>query len=308
MDKLIDLTVKEIKDLKIQGATNIAKAAVLAIGKWTDGKTWKYKELEKIAEELAFTRPTEPLTQNCIYYLLDKAKNKVGKTLLCDSENILFLLKQNKSKSIEAGLQLIKDNLTILTHCHSSSVTAIFRTAKQKGVKFKVFLTETRPRYQGHLTARELIEAGIEATLITDSEASYIISKEDKIKIDLVIVGADAIDPGGSAINKAGSYGISLSTKNAGIPFYVVASLLKYSPFPVIIEERSPKEVWDNPPAKLKILNLAFDKIPNEYITGFVTEAGIIKPEQIKEKVKEVYPWVFSKEQKGRIKKWVKTI
>lgn len=295
MNRSVNQTATDIKDLKIQGATSIAKAAVLALGTWTSHKSWKYKELARVAKKLAFARPTEPLAQNCIYYLLEKAKTKEGQSLFSDAEVIISLLKQTKIKTIETGLTLIKNGMTILTHCHSSSVISILTKAKKKGLNFKVFLTETRPKYQGHITAKELIQAGINATMIADSEAAFLVSKEDNIEIDLIVVGADAINTDGSAINKVGSYGISLSAKKAKIPFYVIASLLKFTPFSMIIEERSPDEIWKDHPKRLKILNLAFDKIPQKNITGFITEKGIIEPKDIKDQVKKTYPWIFSR-------------
>ncbi|MCL5970559.1 MAG: translation initiation factor eIF-2B [Patescibacteria group bacterium] len=308
MDKLINKTIKDIKELKIQGATNIAKTAILVLRLWSCKKEWKYEELVTVAEKLAFARDTEPLAQNCIYYLLEKAKTKEGQSLFTETEEIISLLKKTKIKAIETGLTLIKNGMTILTHCHSSSVTAILTKAKKEGLNFKVYLTETRPKYQGYLTAKELVKAGINATLITDSAATFLVSKEDKIEVDLIMVGADAINTDGSAINKIGSYGISLSAKRAKLPFYVVASLLKFTPFPLNLEERSPDEIWKDHPKRLKILNLAFDKIPKENITGFITEEGVIKPDKIKDQVKKTYPWIFSKKQKGRIQKWLTRI
>lgn len=295
MDKNINKTIQEIKDLKIQGATSIVKEAVRALGKWSSENSWKYRELVKLADKLSFARPTEPLSQNCIFWLLQKAKLKEGQSLLAETGEIIELLDKTKDESIEKGVQVIKNNSTILTHCHSSAVTSILKRAHKKGMKIKVFLTETRPKYQGRITAKELIKARIEATMITDSEASFIISREEDIKIDLVIVGADAINIDGSAINKVGSYGLSLSANKAKVPFYVTSVLLKYSPFPIIIEERSEDEVWRDRPKNLEILNLAFDKIPAEFITSFITEKGLIRPEDIKDEVCKYYPWIFSK-------------
>lgn len=307
MDNL-SKTIKGIKDLKIQGATSIAKESVKTLGLWSNQRKWTIKQLTRVAEKLAFARPTEPLAQNCIYWLLDKAKIKEGKSLYSDVEEIIAELTKTKERSIEVGSRLIKNGATILTHCHSSTVVAIFKNAFKKKLKFKVIMTETRPRYQGHITARELLDLGIDTTMITDSEAAYIISHEDKIEVDLIIVGADAINTDGSALNKIGSYGISLTAHEAKIPLYVAATLLKFTPLPIIIEQRSSQEVWKNHPQKLKILNLAFDKIPKENINTFITEVGLIKPKDIKETVKKIYPWIFNKEQHSRIKKWLKQI
>lgn len=308
MDKYLVKVLKDIQELKIQGATSIAKASVVALGTWSSKNNWSYEKLSSYAQNLAFARPTEPLTQNCVLWLLEKAKLKEGQSLISDANEITTFLTKAKERSIEYGAPLIKNGSTVLTHCHSSSVTAILVKAKKADKKFKVFLTETRPKYQGHITADELVKQGINATMITDSQASFVVSHEDNIKIDLVIVGADAIDTDGSAVNKVGSYALSLSAAFSKIPFYVAAILLKFTPFPIIIEERSHEEVWKTHPKGLKINNPAFDKIPCQFITGFITELGLIKPNKIKDEVCKNYPWVFSKNQQGRIKKWLSTI
>lgn len=292
MDKNLTKVIKDIQDLKIQGATNIARSAILALAEWSK-HPWRHSQLKNYADKLAFARPTEPLTQNCLRWLISQAKQKEGKPLTSQAEKINLFLTQAKDKLIKTGTALIKNRTNILTHCHSSSVVSILVNAKKQGKKFQVFLTETRPRYQGHLTAQELIKQDIKTTLVTDSEAPFIISHEDKIKIDLVIVGADAIDIDGSAVNKVGSYSLSLASFFAKVPFYVAAVLLKFSPAPIVIEERKADEVWQDRPKKLKIINPAFDKIPSKFITAFITELGLIKPQQIKNVIIKNYPWVF---------------
>ncbi|MCL5069393.1 MAG: hypothetical protein M1308_00610, partial [Actinobacteria bacterium] len=109
----------------------------------------------------------------------------------------------------------------------------------------------------------------------------------------LVILGADAINANGDAVNKVGSFGASLSAKANNIPLYVVSSLLKFT-LGLHIEKRSEDEIWRDKPENLKILNLAFDKIPAEYITYFITEKGLLKPSEISEAVRKYYPWIIN--------------
>lgn len=291
-------TISDIKALKIQGATNVAKESIRALGEYSKDSGWNHKELKKNALLLMSARPTEPLTRNALFEFLNRARGtKEGESLVSLSLDIINSLKDAKEKIIHNGVSLIKDKMAVLTHCHSSTVTGILKEAKENGVLFKVYLTETRPRQQGYITAEELVNAGIDATMITDSEASFLVSKEDNIDISLILLGADAILSDGSAINKVGSYGISLSAKRARIPLYVTATLLKYSVGDIPIEERKGDEIWDNAPSKLKILNPAFDKIPSENIHSFITEYGLIKPKDIRLAVKKHYPFVFESKQ-----------
>ncbi len=291
----INKIINDIKSLKVQGATNVAKVTLQFLGQWSKDTDWTKAQLSTVTNNILSARPTEPLAQNCVKWLLDYAKTREGKSLEDKTQEIINNITASKQKIITRGVSLVKDNMTLLTHCHSKTVSGILIEAKKHGINFKVYLTETRPRYQGHITAQELTNENIDATLITDSEASYVISREDNIKIDLILVGADAMDKTGSAYNKVGSYGISLSAKNANLPFYVAASLLKFSPTPVIIPERDFKEVWDQAPSNLKILNLAFDKIPGKNIDSFITEIGLVKPNDLVDTVKIHYPWIFSK-------------
>lgn len=273
-------TINDIKSLKIQGATNVARAALETLKDIPDN------QVESAINQLLQTRPTEPLLQNCLRLIKLQGKEMIEATL--------DKLDQLGKLVIENGQGLIKDGMTILTHCHSKTVVETLRVSKSKGLKFKVYLTETRPLMQGHKTAEELVAAGIEATMVTDSEAAMLVSREDQIKIDLVFLGADALTSKG-IYNKAGSYGIALSAQKAKVPVYILAKLLKYAVKPVKIEERPEDEIWQEKPEGLKLYNPAFDFVPAELITGVVTEFGILKPEKLEQTVKKSYPWIMEK-------------
>jgi len=187
--------------------------------------------------------------------------------------------------------------LSILTHCHSSGVRNILKAANDEEVDFKVFNTETRPVFLGRATAKKMVEENIDVTMIIDSAAPFVVSGKSsaEFKTDLVILGSDAITINGAAVNKIGSYGISLSAFYEKIPLYIVTSLLKtkkgvYNIFDIPIEIRSCSEVWEDAPKGLNIVNFAFDIIPSEFITGFITEFGVLKPEEIKDAVAKNYP------------------
>jgi len=149
-----------------------------------------------------------------------------------------------------------------------------------------VFADETRPLLQGaRLTAWELAQEGIPCTLITDSMAGYVMKLG---KVDLVITGADRITLNGDTANKIGTYSLAVLAKEHGIPFYVAAPLstiditLKHGD-EIEIEERDKQEVKclfgvQTAPDSVNIFNPAFDVTPNEYITGIITEKGILKP------------------------------
>ena len=169
----------------------------------------------------------------------------------------------------------------------------LLRKAKLDGKKFEVVCTESRPVFQGRLTAKDILDSGLKTTMIVDSAVRHFMNE-----IDLVLVGADAITSEGNVINKIGTSMVALAAKEARTPFYVVAELLKFAPLTMHgdyerIEERSPKEVWDAPPSGLIIRNPAFDVTRREFIHGIICEEGIVSPHSINELINRKYPWIL---------------
>jgi translation initiation factor eIF-2B subunit alpha/methylthioribose-1-phosphate isomerase len=164
------------------------------------------------------------------------------------------------------------------------------RVAQEKGRRFFVYVDETRPRLQGsRLTAWELLQAGIEHAIITDGAAGHFLGHGE---IDLVLVGADRIAANGDTANKIGTYAKAVVAKENGVPFYVAAPTSTIdiglaSGAKIPIEERSPQEVLHLDgqliaPKESPARNPSFDVTPAKYITGIITERGILKPSQLR--------------------------
>lgn len=276
--------------MKIQGATAIARASLKAL------KETKAAKLEKAAEQLVNARPTEPLARNCLSYVLWQVQR--GQKLERTIDLMLARLGDIENEIVKNGVELIKSGMKILTHCHSSAIESVLKSAHQKGIDFFVYVTETRPLFQGRITAKNLTAEGIKTTMITDSAAPYTLSHLDDIEIDLVLLGSDAIALDGSCVNKIGSFAISLAAKEAKIPLYIISTLLKFAPETktgklVEIEERQPSEIWEAPPKELRIIGPAFDLVPADKIAGYMTELGTIEPSKIKKAIKKSYPWLI---------------
>jgi len=309
MNTQIQKTYHNLKTIKIQGATAVSRSIIAAIKNYgLNNKTnnlslWK-RDLKKIANYLLSARPTEPMAQNgvkFIFYQLEKHHPKniqQAKSILRKSTNQFIFISENAAKKIiPLGKTIIKNGDDVLTHCHSWLVQQILINAKKSGKKFRVFNTETRPLYQGHITAKNLLKAKINTTMVTDSSAGFLISHYSgkELMMEKIIIGADAVLSDGSVINKIGSYAIGASAFLEKVPLYVAAPLLKFYPRPWIkIEQRSAKEVWPNAPKKLKIINFAFDVVPAKWIKGIICEAGIIKPNEAKKFIKKIYPHILN--------------
>lgn len=285
-----------IKSLTIQGATNVAQAVLEGItiaSSLIPDDIVPFQFLKQTAEKLAYARITEPLAQNAIRFIFSK-KDGDGAYYLEKTEEYKQLITHAKTKMAEYTGEVIHDGGVYLTHCHSSTVVKGFILAKQKGMKFSVIATETRPLFQGRKTVRELLEAGIsDVTLIIDDAVSSILSGKVR-PVDAVFIGADLLSERGF-VNKVGSLGISYASAKNNIPLYSTCILLKYDPrifSENLIEKRSGEEIWDNAPVSLKFYAPAFDFIPYEPHIKIICEEGIIDGYGILEKVESIYSFI----------------
>lgn len=257
--KKFNQIAKGIKSVKIQGARNIARAALEA---------YSLIPTENSIKILKSLRPTEPMLENT----LDLIKKIPYKEILQHFDSA-----QEKINSFV--LKIIKSGDVIFTHCHSTNVINSLIYAKKKGKKFKVYNTETRPLFQGRKTAKELRKAGIPVTMFVDSAIALAIEKEnrkDKIYANKIFLGADALLSDG-IINKIGSGLIAELAHSHKIPLYIIADSWKFTKKKVPIENRNLNEIWNNAPKKIRMKNPAFEFVPEKFISGIVTEFGLMK-------------------------------
>ena len=192
------------------------------------------------------------------------------------------------------GAELISDGDTILHHCNTGALATVdwgtalgvIFAAHEQGKRLHVLVDETRPRLQGaRLTAWELQQRGIPFDLIADNAAGHFMRTG---QVNLVLVGSDRTAANGDVANKIGTYKLAVVAKENGVPFYPVVPTstidLNLAHGDLIpIEERSADEVltvFGHPiaPTGISARNPAFDVTPYRYVTGIVTEVGIIYP------------------------------
>ncbi len=308
----IQKVADDIKSIKIQWATNIAKAAFeIMIFELKSKKFKTIKELESFVKQgtnlLIKARSTEPMLFNGMKFALthfetwniqqatSSIKRLQAKIIKAFKTYLLDIQGEEKIRPV-VGAKLIKKNYQVMTHCHSGSVIKVLTSAWQQGKKFHVYNTETRPLYQWRKTSVDLLKAGVPDTMITDGSAPFFVDNlyESDVNIDIVLMWSDCIKINGDVYNKIGSFAIALAAWHSWIPVYVVGSLMKVDVNNNIhIEKRSEKEIWKDAPKWLEIVNYAFDIIPAKFITWIITEYGIIKPREIKKYVKTYYPRMF---------------
>lgn len=290
-------TCEAIKNMTVRGAGAIGAAAGFAMAQaYMEGL-----EPEKARECIRRTRPTA----RDLFYAVDKVfeAGKLSSNSAIAEAQRLAQSNAEATKMIGInGAHLIKDNTRVLTHCNAgwlafvdygSALSPIYE-AQRLGRKVFVYADETRPRSQGaRLTAWELMNEGIDHLIVPDNAGAHLMSKG---KVDLIIVGADRIAANGDAANKIGTFEKAIVAKHFGIPFYIAAPLSTFdlsaeTGDTIEIEERSPDEVnyqtgpdengqmhtirVSNPGSDA--INPAFDVTPAEFITGIITEKGIIQ-------------------------------
>ena len=234
---------------KISGASEIEKKIILRVKKLL-GKRRLFDECLSILS----VYPSMASLWNIVNISFSLNKDEAEKE---------FVKMENAGKKvIEHAKELIK-NATVITHSRSSTVLKLLKECKN----IKVICTESRPRYEGRLLAKELCKK-IDVTLVADSAIFSFIDKAD-----LILMGADAI-LNNNVVNKIGTSAIALYAMEKGKPFYIISSSYKTFPF-VMLKEESEKEIWREAPEGINIKNFYFDATPLRWISYFITEKGI---------------------------------
>lgn len=281
-----------IEDMVVRGAPAIGAAAAYGIAQ----ARLQGGNVREAAHRLRKTRPTG----HDLFYALEFMSKAfdTGEEPLAAAERYAQDDVEKCRAIGEHGAKLIKNGTRILTHCNAGALATVdigtalapMRVAKERGVKFFVYVSETRPRLQGaRLTAWELLQEGIEHAILPDSAAGHFLSRGE---VDLVLVGADRIAANGDTANKIGTYSKAVVAKENGVPLYVAAptstiDLTVPNGAKIPIEERSPQEVLQfagSPvaPKESPARNPAFDVTPARYIRGIITEQGIMKPADLR--------------------------
>jgi len=307
IDLLTPEQVREaIRALRVRGAPAIGVAAaygvVIGLRTVLDAERTAFdRRLHEVAAYLETSRPT---AVNLAWALGRMQQVDASRPELSSAEMATRLLEEARQIETEdremclaigrAGADLLADGTGVLTHCNAGALAtagdgtalAVIYAAVRQGKRLHVFVDETRPLLQGaRLTAWELSERGIPATLICDSAAGWIMREG---RIQAVVTGADRIAANGDTANKIGTYSVAHLARAHGIPFYVAAptstfDLSAIDGRSIPIEERDPAEIThpferQTAPSAIGARNPAFDVTPAELITALITERGLIQP------------------------------
>ena len=298
----------DISEMEIRGAATIADAAAAAIGEQAqaseaDTPDAFRAEIRAAARRLHETRPTAVSLPNALRYVLHGMEGdtveELRASIMATVEEFRLDLDQAQDNLGQIGANRLRDGDTIMTHCHSTDALSCVRKALDDGKEISAIVKETRPRKQGHITARQLRDWDVPVTLIVDNAARRYLDDTDH-----VLVGADSIAADGSVINKIGTSGLAVNARERGVPIMVAAQTLKLHPgtmtgHTVEIEMRDEREILPDTEREevgnVRVENPAFDVTPPRYVDAIVTERGQFPPESIVTLMREM----FGDQQKG---------
>ena len=295
-----------IRDMIVRGAMAIGVSGAMGVALGIDRSTATTisdltAEVAIICDTLASTRPTAVN----LFWGIGKIRDLYNQLAAADTpipeikQQVVALARRMYDEDIAAcrqlgafGADLLPQKGTVLTHCNAGALAAcgygsalgVIRAAVERGHEIDVLADETRPYLQGaRLTAWELMKDNIPTTVLCDNMSAHLMSKG---RIQAVVVGADRIAANGDTANKIGTYGVAILAREHGIPFYVAAPWATIDMATahgnlIPIEQRDQREVTHSngrqmTPDGVGVENPAFDVTPAKYITGIITERGVL--------------------------------
>jgi methylthioribose-1-phosphate isomerase len=303
----VETVWEAIKQLRVRGAPAIGIAAAygVVIGQRSvvgGDETAFFARLNEVARYLASSRPTAVNLFWALERMQAQARSQRGLASPADIQRALLAEARAIHEEDRAichaigrfGAELLAANSGVLTHCNAGGLAtseygtalSVFFTCQDQGKRLHVFVDETRPLLQGsRLTAWELAQRGIDATLICDNMAGQVMREG---KVQAAIVGADRIAANGDTANKIGTYSVAVLAAAHGIPFYVAAPTTTFdlsldSGEQIPIEQRSAAEIThgfgkQTAPDGIGVYNPAFDVTPARLVKAIITERGVIEP------------------------------
>lgn len=285
-----------IRTLQVRGAPLIGIAAAMGLVAALRPQRGAGREafLARLAEVVGLLGATRPTAVN-LRWALDRMShaaqqapgdgNVIWERLAALAATILDEDRAMCRRIGEFGMPLISDGSNVLTHCNAGALAtgglgtalAPIYLAHEAGRRVHVYVDETRPLLQGaRLTAWELMEAGVPCTVIADAAAGALLREA---RVNIIVVGADRIAANGDFANKIGTYTLAVLAFHHGVPFYCAAPSSTIDPAvatgtDIPIEQRAPEEVTPFGRA----LNPAFDVTPARFVTGYITDRGLLQP------------------------------
>lgn len=266
--------VKRIARDRSKGASVLAEDALLALE-----DAWRSKIAARraadLARKLASSRPSMPVLENVVNLATLRAFESfdAGRDPAAAVEAVREAARAARGAASRHAAAIAQG--VVLTHSASETVLKAIRAAARAKRVSRVIVTEARPGREGRDASRALARDGVEVTHVVDATVALHVREAD-----LVLVGADAVLPDGSIVNKAGTSLVALAARESSVPVLAVADAFKVSPREgVPLEEKAPEEVWSKPPPGVRVRNIYFDVTRGTLVHRLVTEEGALRAE-----------------------------
>ncbi|MDG5818407.1 translation initiation factor eIF-2B [Natronococcus sp. A-GB7] len=280
---MIDETVTQIEEMQTQSASIVAVKAAEALRELTEREFYTVEEylrsLKRNSGALHRASPSHATlytTQRRIVTdvtesdpdTVEEAKERT----LTAIQTVVTAVESSKDRAAERAATLIEDGDALLTHENSSTVMATLEYALDAGKQFELYVTESRPRFIGRKTARQLADRdGVAVTLITDSAAGHFLSQCDRVMVGMNCIIEETV------YNRVGTYPIIATAAESNVPATVVGSSTKFidSGFVFENEHRLASEVLLEPSEGFDVANPAYDATPVGLLETVVTDEQI---------------------------------
>lgn len=258
------------------------------------------RELREAAAALQRCNPTAiSLAAGCDLFLRYTTRSSaleasgdfatVKRRLIARGQRFAETSKRARATIAELGERFVRPGSTVLVHGHSRVVLSLLRRAAADGIRFSAVVTEGRPDETGLSMARALREVAADVTVILDAAVAHGMER-----VDLVLVGAEAVAENGGVINKLGTYGVALAAKAHGVPVYVAAESYKFARLYPLRQADLPaerKQVDFGPllPPDVLVDNPSRDYTPPKYISLLFTDLGVLTPAAVSDELIQLY-------------------
>jgi len=289
--------LRELVEDNTSGATEFIDKALEIIRIQLELTNDQYRNIKEeiisLSKQIINTRPSMATLINTIGYFIHDLEN-INKKILSKRLNRFNFDRQKRIESLESVFHtFLKRNtkfpLKIMLISYSSTIINLL--LKNKEFNIEIFVLESRPLLEGRKTA-EILSEYFKTHLIIDAGMGKFIDQ-----IDLILIGIDSILKDGSIINKIGTYPLAVLANVENINVYAVADSYKYnlrSHFdqPIMIEAKSTTEIYNKEIKNefLEVHNYYFDITGSKYITGIISNYGILSIQEFLEKVQQDLP------------------
>ncbi|CAJ0941953.1 unnamed protein product, partial [Mesorhabditis belari] len=206
------------------------------------------------------------------------------------SRGDLFIERIAKSRTLisDCCRPFFKNNSNILTHSYSKVVLKTLLDAREAGIWFHVYVTESQPDSSGRKMLLALREKGIHSTLVLDAAVGYVMER-----MDMCFLGAEGVMETGGIINKIGTLNLAVCAKYMNKPVYVMAESIKFvKEYPLNQADIPADFKYSSTAIKSKDLQAEHPQVdytPPQFITLIFTDLGIMTPAAVGEELIKLY-------------------